>query len=119
MSLDVTYRGMPSSAHLTELGTASLAKLSESHPTVESARMVVEHPSAHHKQGGSYRVALHLQTAAGPLDVEGEATDVTAAMDAAFANAARRVEGEGKEKREEKRREARDEKAARNAGDEE
>lgn len=93
LPVQVTYRGMDSSAALDAAVREKAAKLEEFHPRIMSCRVVVEETARHKAKGKPFAVHVDLKVPGGELAVTREHdTDVYVALRDAFDAARRKLE---------------------------
>jgi ribosomal subunit interface protein len=93
LPLQVTYRGMDSSAALDAAVREKAAKLEQFHPHLVSCRVVVEETARHQTKGKPFAVHIDLKAPGGELAVTREHdSDVYVALRDAFDAARRKLE---------------------------
>ncbi|MGE0358948.1 MAG: VTT domain-containing protein [Burkholderiales bacterium] len=93
LPVQVTYRGMDSSAALDAAVREKAAKLEEFHPRIMSCRVVVEETARHKAKGKPFEVHVDLKVPGGEIAVTREHdTDVYVALRDAFDAARRKLE---------------------------
>jgi len=100
LPLQVTYRGMESSAALDAAVRERAGKLEQFHPRIVSCRVVVEQPARHKQQGKQFVVHVDLKVPGGEIAVNREHDeDVYVALRDAFDAARRKLEDFAREQR--------------------
>jgi ribosomal subunit interface protein len=93
LPLQVTYRGMESSAALEDAVREKAAKLEQFHPRLMSCRVVIEQAARHKTQGKQFAVRIDLKAPGGEIAVNRDhADDVYVALRDAFDAARRKLE---------------------------
>ncbi|MDH3319308.1 MAG: HPF/RaiA family ribosome-associated protein [Betaproteobacteria bacterium] len=100
LPVQVTYRGMESSAAIEEAVRERAAKLEQFHSRIVSCRVVIEQPARHKRKGKEFAVHIDLKVPGGELAVNREQhVDVYVALRDAFDAARRKLEDFAREKR--------------------
>jgi len=100
LPVQVTYRGMKSSAALEDAVREKAAKLEQFHPRIVSCRVVIEQPARHKHQGKPFVVHVDLKVPGGEIAVNRDhAEDVYVALRDAFDAARRKLEDFAREQR--------------------
>ena len=100
LPVQVTYRGMESSAALEHAVRDKAAKLEQFHPRITSCRVVIEQPAHHKRKGKEFVVHVDLTAPGGEIAVNRDHdTDVYAALHDAFDAARRKLEDFAREQR--------------------
>ena len=100
LPVQITYRGMPSSAAIEDAVRDRVAKLEQFHPRIMSCRVVVEQPGKHKRQGKEFVVHVDLKVPGGEIAVNRDHhEDVYVALRDAFDAARRKLEDTAREKR--------------------
>jgi ribosomal subunit interface protein len=93
LPVQVTYRGMQSSAALDDAVREKAAKLETFHPRITSCRVVIEQPAQHKRKGSEFVVHVDLTAPGAEIAVNRDhAEDVYVALRDAFDAARRRLE---------------------------
>jgi cold shock CspA family protein len=69
LPVQVTYRGMESSAAIEDAVRDRAAKLEQFHPRIMSCRVVIEQPARHKRQGKEFVVHVDLKVPGGEIAV--------------------------------------------------
>ena len=100
LPVQITYRGMPSSAAIEDAIRDRVAKLEQFHARIMSCRVVVEQPGKHKHQGKEFVVHVDLKVPGGEIAVNRDHhEDVYVALRDAFDAARRKLEDYAREKR--------------------
>jgi ribosomal subunit interface protein len=100
LPVQITYRGMPSSAAIEDAVRDRVAKLEQFHPRIMSCRVVIEQPGKHKRQGKEFVVHVDLKVPGGEVAVNRDHhEDVYVALRDAFDAARRKLEDYAREKR--------------------
>jgi len=100
LPVQITYRGMESSAALEDAVRDKAAKLEQFHPRIVSCRVVIEQPARHKHQGKPFVVHVDLKVPGGEIAVNRDhAEDVYVALRDAFDAARRKLEDFAREQR--------------------
>lgn len=100
LPVQVTYRGMESSAALENAVRGKAAKLEQFHPRLTSCRVVIEQPAHHKTKGKEFVVRIDLTAPGGEIAVNRDhAEDVYVALRDAFDAARRKLEDFAREQR--------------------
>ncbi|MGE3376575.1 MAG: VTT domain-containing protein [Vicinamibacteria bacterium] len=100
LPVQVTYRGMDSSAALDAAVREKAAKLEQFHPRIMSCRVVVEEIARHQAKGKPFEVRIDLKVPGGEIAVTREHdSDVYVALRDAFDAARRKLEDFAREQR--------------------
>jgi len=100
LPLQVTYRGMESSAALEDAVREKAAKLEQFHPHLVSCRVVIEQAARHKTKGKQFVVRVDLKAPGGEIAVNRDhAEDVYIALRDAFDAARRKLEDFAREVR--------------------
>jgi ribosomal subunit interface protein len=100
LPVQITYRGMESSAALDDAVREKAAKLEQFHPRITSCRVVIEQPAHHHRKGKEFVVRIDLTAPGGEIAVNRDhAEDVYVALRDAFDAARRKLEDFAREQR--------------------
>jgi ribosomal subunit interface protein len=100
LPVQVTYRGMDSSAALDTAVREKAAKLEQFHPRIMSCRVVVEETARHKTKGKPFEVRIDLKVPGGEVAVTREHdSDVYVALRDAFDAARRKLEDFVREQR--------------------
>ena len=100
LPVQVTYRGMESSAAIEDAVRDRAAKLEQFHPRIVSCRVVIEESARHKTKGKPFEVRIDLKVPGGELAVTREHdTDVYVALRDAFDAARRKLEDFAREQR--------------------
>ncbi|HEX9182976.1 MAG TPA: HPF/RaiA family ribosome-associated protein [Burkholderiales bacterium] len=100
LPVQITYRGMPSSAAIEEAVRDRVAKLEQFHSRIMSCRVVIEQPGRHKRQGKEFVVHVDLKVPGGEIAVNRDHDeDVYVALRDAFDAARRKLEDYAREKR--------------------
>ena len=90
--LDITAQNLALPKSVEVLIRSSVDKLDQLHDGLVGCRVVVEGPSNHHRNGGPYRVRIHMTVPGKELAVDRkEAPELKAAVRAAFEAARRQI----------------------------
>jgi len=93
LPVQVTYRGMDSSAALEDAVRDRSAKLEQFHPRITSCRVVIEQAARHQAKGKPFVVRVDLTVPGGEIAVNREHDeDVYVALRDAFDAARRKLE---------------------------
>jgi ribosomal subunit interface protein len=93
LPLQVTYRGMESSAALEDAVRDKAAKLEQFHPRLMSCRVVIEQAARHKTKGRQFMVRVDLKAPGGEIAVNRDHDDdVYVALRDAFDAARRKLE---------------------------
>ena len=93
LPVQVTYRGMVSSAALEDAVREKAAKLEQFHPRLTSCRVVIEEAARHKTQGKQFVVHVDLTAPGGEIAVNRDHDeDVYVALRDAFDAARRKLE---------------------------
>ncbi len=91
--VQITYRGMPSSAALEEAVRERAAKLEQFYARIGSCRVVIEQPARHQQRGKEFVVHVDLKVPGGEIAVNRDHhEDVYVALRDAFDAARRKLE---------------------------
>ena len=91
--VQITFRGMPSSASLDDAVRERAGKLRQFHPRITSCRVVVEQPARHQQRGKDFVVHVDLKVPGGEMTVNRhQHQDVYVALRDAFDAARRKLE---------------------------
>lgn len=100
LPVQVTYRGMQSSAALEDAVRDRAAKLEQFHARIMSCRVTIEQPARHKRQGKEFVVHVDLKVPGGEIAVNRDHdTDVFVALRDAFDAARRKLEDFAREQR--------------------
>jgi ribosomal subunit interface protein len=100
LPVQITYRGMSSSAAIEEAVRDRAAKLEQFHSHIMSCRVVIEQPGKHKRQGKEFVVHVDLKVPGGEIAVNRDhAEDVYVALRDAFDAARRKLEDFAREQR--------------------
>jgi ribosomal subunit interface protein len=100
LPVQITYRGMPSSAAIEDAVRDRIAKLEQFHARIMSCRVVIEQPGKHKRQGKEYVVHVDLKVPGGEIAVNRDHDeDVYVALRDAFDAARRKLEDTAREMR--------------------
>lgn len=100
LPLQITYRGMQSSAAIDAAVREKAAKLEHFHPRLVSCRVVIEQPAKHKRQGKQFAVHIDLKAPGGEIAVNRDHhEDVFVALRDAFDAARRKLEDYVREQR--------------------
>jgi len=100
LPVQVTYRGMDSSAALETSVRERAAKLEQFHPRLTSCRVVIEEAGRHQRKGRQFVVRVDLTAPGGEVAVNHEHDeDVYVALRGAFDAARRKLEDFAREQR--------------------
>jgi cold shock CspA family protein len=100
LPVQVTYRGMESSAAIEDAVRDRAAKLEQFHPRIMSCRVVIEQPARHKRQGKEFVVHVDLKLPGGEIAVNRDHdADVFVALRDAFDAARRKLEDFAREQR--------------------
>jgi len=100
LPLQISYRGMQSSAAIDALVREKAAKLEQFHPRIVSCRVVIEQPARHKQQGKPFVVHIDLKVPGGEIAVNRDHDeDVYVALRDAFDAARRKLEDFVREQR--------------------
>jgi len=100
LPVQITYRGMESSAALDDAVRDKAAKLEQFHPRITGCRVVVEQPARHKRKGQEFVVHVDLKVPGGEIAVNRDHdTDVYVALRNAFDAARRKLEDFAREQR--------------------
>jgi len=100
LPVQVTYRGMESSAALEDAVREKVAKLEQFHPRIVSCRVVIEEAGRHKHQGKPFVVHIDLKVPGGEIAVNRDHDeDVYVALRDAFDAARRKLEDFARESR--------------------
>lgn len=100
LPVQITYRGMPSSAAIEDAVRDRVAKLEQFHSRIMSCRVVIEQPGKHKRQGKEFVVHVDLKVPGGEIAVNRDHhEDVYVALRDAFDAARRKLEDTAREKR--------------------
>ena len=100
LPVQITYRGMPSSAAIEDAVRDRVAKLEQFHPRIMSCRVVLEQPGKHKRQGKEFVVHVDLKVPGGEIAVNRDhAEDIYVALRDAFDAARRKLEDFAREQR--------------------
>jgi ribosomal subunit interface protein len=100
LPVQITYRGMPSSAAIEDAVRDRVAKLEQFHSRIMSCRVVIEQPGKHKRQGKEFVVHVDLKVPGGEIAVNRDHhEDVYVALRDAFDAARRKLEDYAREKR--------------------
>jgi len=100
LPVQITYRGMESSAALDDAVREKAAKLEQFHPRITSCRVVIEQPAHHKAKGKEFVVRIDLTAPGGEIAVNRDhAEDVYVALRDAFDAARRKLEDFAREQR--------------------
>jgi len=100
LPVQVTYRGMESSAALEDAVREKAAKLEQFHPRIVSCRVVIEESARHKTKGKQFVVRIDLKAPGGEVAVNRDHdTDVFVALRDAFDAARRKLEDFVREQR--------------------
>ena len=93
LPLQVTYRGLESSAALEDAVREKAAKLEQFHPRLMSCRVVIERAARHKTRGKQFVVRVDLKAPGGEIAVNRDHDDdVYVALRDAFDAARRKLE---------------------------
>ena len=100
LPVQITYRGMESSAALDDAVRDRAAKLEQFHPRITSCRVVVEQPAHHKRKGREFVVHVDIMVPGGEVAVTRDHhEDVYVALRDAFDAARRKLEDFAREQR--------------------
>lgn len=100
LPVQITYRGMASSAAIEDAVRDRVAKLEQFHSRIVSCRVVIEQPGKHKHQGKEFVVHVDLKVPGGEIAVNRDHhEDVYVALRDAFDAARRKLEDYAREKR--------------------
>jgi ribosomal subunit interface protein len=100
LPVQITYRGMPSSAAIEDAVRDRVAKLEQFHSRIMSCRVVIEQPGKHKRQGKEFVVHVDLKVPGGEIAVNRDHhEDVYVALRDAFDAARRKLEDYARERR--------------------
>ena len=100
LPVQVTYRGMESSAAIEDAVRDRAAKLEQFHPRIMSCRVVIEQPARHKGQGKEFVVHVDLKVPGGEIAVNRDHdADLYVALRDAFDAARRKLEDFAREQR--------------------
>jgi len=100
LPVQVTYRGMQSSAALEDAVREKAAKLEQFHPRLMSCRVVIEEAGRHKTKGRQFVVHIDLKAPGGEVAVNRDHDeDVFVALRDAFDAARRKLEDLAREQR--------------------
>lgn len=98
--LQISYRGMQSSAAIDAAVREKAAKLEQFHARIMSCRVVIEQPGRHQQQGKQFVVHIDLKVPGGEIAVNRDHhEDVYVALRDAFDAARRKLEDFAREQR--------------------
>jgi ribosomal subunit interface protein len=107
LPVQITYRGMESSATLDDAVREKAAKLEQFHPRITSCRVVIEQTARHKTKGKEFVVRVDLTAPGAEIAVNRDhAEDVYVALRDAFDAARRKLEDFAREQRGEVKRHA-------------
>jgi ribosomal subunit interface protein len=100
LPVQVTYRGMESSAAIDDAVRDKAAKLEQFHPRITACRVVIEQPAHHKRKGKEFVVHVDLKVPGGEIAVNRDHdADVFVALRDAFDAARRKLEDFAREQR--------------------
>ena len=100
LPVQITYRGMESSAALDDAVRDRAAKLEQFHPRITSCRVVIEQPAHHKRKGKEFVVRVDVTAPGGEVAVTRDHhEDVYVALRDAFDVARRKLEDFAREQR--------------------
>jgi ribosomal subunit interface protein len=100
LPVQITYRGMPSSAAIEDAVRDRVAKLEQFHARIMSCRVVLEQPARHKQQGKQFVVHVDVKVPGGEIAVNRDHhEDIYVALRDAFDAARRKLEDFAREQR--------------------
>ena len=100
LPVQITFRGMETSAAIDAAVRERAGKLEQFHPRIVSCRVVIEQPARHKHQGNQFVVHIDLKVPGGEIAVNREHhEDVYVALRDAFDAARRKLEDFAREQR--------------------
>ena len=100
LPVQITYRGMPSTAAIEDAVRDRVAKLEQFHARIMSCRVVIEQPGRHKQQGKQFIVHVDVKVPGGEIAVNRDhSEDVYVALRDAFDAARRKLEDFAREQR--------------------